>query len=89
MRKNLPQNLQTEIETVDAGILTLLDKRMRLNLEISKAMEKGLIDINKNRERDELAKLIEQNQETIIPNEKLLEIWGKIIEIPKDIVADK
>jgi len=89
MRKNLPKNLQTEIETVDAGILTLLDKRMRLNLEISKAMEKGLIDINKNRERDELAKLIEQNQETIIPNEKLLEIWGKIIEIPKDIVADK
>jgi len=89
MRKNLPQNLQTEIETVDAGILTLLDKRMRLNLEISKAMEKGLIDINKNRQRDELAKLIEQNQETIIPNEKLLEIWGKIIEIPKDIVADK
>lgn len=89
MRKNLPKNLQTEIETVDAGILTLLDKRMRLNLEISKAMEKGLIDINKNRERDELAKLIEQNQETIIPDEKLLEIWGKIIEIPKDIVADK
>ncbi len=89
MTKNPPKNLQTEIQTIDAGILTLLDKRMRLNLKISKAAEKGLININQNREREELAKLIEQNKETIIPDEKLLEIWGKIIEIPKDIISDK
>ena len=87
MKKNPIKDLQKEIATIDAGILSLLDKRVRLNLKISKAKEKGLIDASE--ERYELAKLIEQNQETVIPDQKLLEIWGKIIEIPKDIVADK
>lgn len=82
-----PQEYQNKINIINAGILTLLDKRMRLNLEISKATKKGLIDMNKDYQRDELVKLIEKNQETIIPDDKLIELWGKIVEIPKDIVS--
>ncbi len=82
-----PQNFQNQISTIDAGILALLDKRMKLTLEISEATKKGLIDINQDQEEELLKKLIEQNKNTVIPDEKLLELWGKIVEIPKDIVT--
>ncbi len=78
-------DLRVQIDEIDAGILSLLDKRMRLAIEISKNKQiigKDIFDPE--RERELLANLIERNQETIIPDEKVLEIWGKIIEISKD-----
>ena len=77
--------LRKKIDKIDVGILALLDQRMRLAIEISKAkhsIKKSIFDPE--RERALLAKLIEKNKETIIPDEKLLEIWGKIIELSKD-----
>lgn len=77
--------LRTKIDKIDAGILSLLDKRMKISLDISaakKESQKAVFDPS--RERELLANLIEMNQETIIPDEKVLEIWGKIIEISKD-----
>lgn len=78
-------NLRVQIDKIDAGILSLLDRRMKLAIEISKNKKnnsKAIFDPE--RERVLLNNLIEKNQETIIPDEKILEIWGKIIEISKD-----
>ena len=79
--QNQSQSIQKKILEVDAGILDLLDKRTRLQKELAK-IEKNFFRI----ERQNLAKLIEKKHLTIIPDEKILEIWGKIIEIPKDMV---
>ncbi len=85
----MTQNLttfRTEIDEIDAGILSLLDKRMKVSLKISeskKSNNKAIFDPS--RERELLANLIEMNQETIIPDEKVLEIWGKIIELSREI----
>ncbi len=77
--------LRAQIDEIDMGILALLDKRMKLAIDIAKAKKHINKDIfDPERERVLLSKLIERNQETIIPDEKLLEIWGKIIELSKD-----
>ncbi len=84
----MPQSLtqlRTQIDKIDAEILALLDKRMRLSLDIAatkKTTQKEIFDPE--RERVLLGKLIKMNQETIIPDEKVLEIWGKIIEISRE-----
>ncbi len=77
--------IRKKINKIDAGILDLLDQRMRLAIEVAKAKKTtGLEIFDPERERGLLAKLIEQNKKTLIPDEKLLEIWGKIIEISKE-----
>jgi len=78
-------DLRLQIDEIDAGILSLLDKRMKLAIEISrnkKTTQKAIFDPE--RERELLSNLIGMNQETILPDEKVLEIWGKIIEISKN-----
>ena len=85
----MTQDLTTyrkKIDEIDAGILSLLDKRMKISIKISqtkKTQNKAIFDSS--RERELLAHLIEMNQETIIPDEKVLEIWGKIIELSREI----
>lgn len=84
MTQNLTA-LRTQIDKIDVGILALLDQRMKLAIDIAKAkksIKKSIFDPE--RERILLEKLVERNQETIIPDEKILEIWGKIIELSKD-----
>jgi chorismate mutase len=77
--------LRRQIDEVDAGILNLLDRRMRLAQSISAAKKKtGKEVFDPERERDLLGKLIEMNQATVVPDERILEIWGKIIELSRD-----
>ena len=77
--------LRAQIDEIDVGILALLDRRMKLAIEIARAKKNTRKEIfDPERERELLAKLIEQNQKTIIPDEKILEIWGKIIELSRD-----
>jgi chorismate mutase len=78
--------LRQKIDKIDAGILSLLDKRMKISIKISetkKVSNKAIFDSS--RERELLANLIEMNQETIIPDAKVLEIWGKIIELSREM----
>lgn len=78
--------LRTKISNLDAGILALLDERMRLALEIGSFKEQNNLNVlDKGREEELLETLVKQNQETIIPDEKLLEIWGKILELSRDL----
>lgn len=80
--------LRDKINKIDAGILALLDKRMKLALEISKTKKsigKEIYDVD--RESELFEALIEKNKETILPDEKVLEIWGKIIELSRKIQA--
>jgi chorismate mutase len=78
--------LRQKIDKIDAGILSLLDKRMKISIKISetkKVSNKAIFDSS--RERELLANLIEINQETIIRDAKVLEIWGKIIELSREM----
>lgn len=78
-------SLRKKIDEIDAGILSLLDKRMKVSLEIAKSKKETRTEIfDPERERELLANLIEMNQETLIPDEKVIEIWGKIIEISRE-----
>jgi len=79
------QDIRDEIDKIDEGILDLLDKRMKLAIEISKVKKVSSKEIfDPERERELLARLIEMNKETIIPDDKILEIWGKIIELSRE-----
>lgn len=78
--------LRGKINEIDAGILALLDKRMKLALEISKTKKSiGKEIYDADREAELFDSLIEKNKETILPDEKVLEIWGKIIELSRKI----
>lgn len=82
------QNARVQINEIDAGILALLDKRLRLSGDISsakKALGKDIFDPK--REEELLNWLKKKNKDTVIPDDKLLEIWGKIIELSRKLQA--
>lgn len=78
--------LRSDINEIDAGILDLLDRRMKLALKISKTKKSiGKEIYDAEREEELFAALMERNKETILPDEKVLEIWGKIIELSRNM----
>ena len=88
------QNLQQKrvrIDQIDAGILALLHERMKLAIEISRIKKdtgKAIEDLD--REEDLLAKLLEKNvDKDLIPDEEILLIWGKIIELSRRIQGNE
>ncbi|HEY5714666.1 MAG TPA: chorismate mutase [Candidatus Gracilibacteria bacterium] len=91
-KKNTPKAIidaRTKINKIDVGILDLLKKRIRLAQEIGQHKNAHGLDVNDvSRERELLRMLIEANGGDI-PDEKLLEIWGKIIELSKTVQDQK
>lgn len=74
------------IDQIDAGILALIHERMQLAAEIATIKSQVGLEIEDlDRENELYAKLATLNQDSNVPNEKLLEIWGKIIELSKKI----
>ena len=84
--KILPKLLQEKYITkqmgdIDAGILTLVDKRQRL-MQLIIALHPEC-DYTKNTKKEKEI-LLEKNEKTNIADQKLLELWGKIIELTGD-----
>lgn len=74
------------ISTIDAGILSLLDERMRLAIEIAQLKKETGKDIEDlERETQLLSEVLKQNRETILADEKVAEIWRAIFKLSKDI----
>jgi len=74
------------ISTIDAGILSLLDERMRLAIEIAQLKRETGKDIEDlERETQQLNEVLKQNRETILADEKVAEIWRAIFKLSKDI----
>lgn len=74
------------IDQIDAGILALIHERMQLAAEIATIKSQVGLEIEDlDRENELYAKLAMLNENSNVPNEKLLEIWGKIIELSKKI----
>ena len=85
MTQDLTQ-LREQIDQIDANLLALLDKRMKLAIEIAETKKfLGKLVLDTSREAELFEKLKKQNSETILPDEKVLEIWGKIIELSRTI----
>ena len=83
--KNLSQ-LRTQVSQIDTEILILLERRMQLAVKIGrrkKQMGKPIFD--EQREVLLLLDLKKQLANTDLPVEKTLEIWGKILEISRDM----
>ncbi|MCK5460416.1 chorismate mutase [Candidatus Gracilibacteria bacterium] len=79
-------HLRKQLDEIDDGILVLLDKRMKLAVkiaEVKKKIGKPILDIV--REEDLFQKLKDRNKKTILPDEKMLEIWGKIVELSREM----
>jgi len=90
--ENPLQSKRERIDQIDAGILVLLDERMRLAADIAEIKRKTGKDIlDLDRESQLFEKLLAQNKEqkSLIPDEKVLEIWGKIIELSKKIQEEE
>ena len=85
MTQDLTQ-LREQIDQIDANLLALLDKRMKLAIEIAETKKfLGKLVLDTSREAELFEKLKKQNSETILPDEKVLEILGKIIELSRTI----
>ena len=81
--------LRETIDTLDAGIIDLLDRRMRTALKIIEAKRELGKDVYDKVREDALYELLKKrNETTIIPDEKILEIWGKIVEVSRGIQSD-
>lgn len=77
------------IDVIDAGILALIQERMQLASQIAQIKsDTGLEIEDLAREEQLFSKLKKLNEETVIPDEDLLEIWGKIVELSKKIQGD-
>ena len=89
----MTQDLQSKrqrIDEIDAGILALLQERMQLALEIAEIKRqtgKEILDLG--REEELFQKLIEKNKNSPIPNEEVLLIWGKIIELSRKLQEEE
>ena len=80
------ESKRQRINTIDAGILSLLDERMRLAIEIAQIKQQTGKDIEDlERETQLLGEILKQNRETIIADEKVAEIWRAIFTLSKDI----
>ena len=81
---NLTKKRQ-RITQIDAGILALLDERMRLAAEIAgikKTIGKDIEDLS--RETQLLSELIELNRETLLKDNQLNSIWKEILKASKE-----
>ncbi|NCP67460.1 chorismate mutase [bacterium] len=77
---------RARISDIDAGILSLLDERMRLAIEIAqikKETGKNIEDLE--RETELLSDILKQNRETILEDAKVTEIWRAIFKLSKEI----
>jgi len=74
------------IDQIDAGILSLIHERMKLAADIAAIKtEIGMEIEDLEREHELFSKLTALNAESNVPDEKLLEIWGKIVELSKQV----
>lgn len=74
------------ISQIDAGILSLLDERMRLAIDIAhlkKETGKDIEDLE--RETQLLGEILKQNRDTILEDERVADIWRAIFKLSKDI----
>jgi chorismate mutase len=74
------------ISAIDAGILSLLDERMRLAIEIAqikKETGKNIEDLE--RETLLLSEILKQNRDTILQDNQVAAIWQAIFKLSKDI----
>ena len=78
------------IDKIDAGILALIQERMKLASDIAAIKaDIGMEIEDLAREEQLFDKIAKMNEDENIPNEKLLEIWGKIVELSKKIQESK
>jgi len=74
------------INQIDAGILSLLDERMRLAIEIASLKKETGKDIEDlERETQLLSEILEQSRETILEDNQVAAIWQAIFKLSKDI----
>ncbi len=74
------------ISQIDAGILSLLDERMRLAIEIAQIKKETGKDIEDlERETQLLGEILKQNRDTILEDKRVTEIWRAIFKLSKDI----
>ncbi len=87
------QDLDThraEIDAIDDGIFILLEKRLHAAKKISKIKKETGKEIkDPQREVQLFQRLKEKFKNTEYDDEKLLEIWGKIIELSRDVQAGR
>lgn len=80
------QNKRDRISKIDAGILALLDERMRLAIEIAQIKQQTGKDIEDlERETQLLNDILKQNRDTILDDNRVAEIWTAIFKLSKDI----
>ena len=80
------QAKRERINQIDAGILALLDERMKLAVDIARIKQetgKNIEDLE--RETLLLGEILKQNQDTIIDDNRVAEIWRAIFQLSKDI----
>ena len=80
------QAKRERINHIDAGILALLDERMKLAADIARIKQetgKNIEDLE--RETLLLGEILKQNQDTIIDDNRVAEIWRAIFQLSKDI----
>lgn len=74
------------ITQIDAGILSLLDERMKLALEIAclkRETGKDIEDLE--RETLLLGEILKKNRDTILEDNQVEAIWRAIFKLSKDI----
>jgi len=78
--------LRNQIDQIDDGILALLDQRMDLAKHVAEAKkETGKSILDTEREAQLLERLKSKVHDKNYSDEKILEIWGKIIELSRDV----
>lgn len=77
---------RARVTEIDAGILALLDERMRLAIDIAQIKQQTGKDIEDlERETQLLSEILKQNRETIMDDNRVAEIWQAIFQLSKDI----
>lgn len=89
--KVLPRSIRTryidrQMQNIDAGILALVDRRKRL-MQLIIALHPEC-NYQKNVQQEEKI-LLKKNKKTTVPDDKLLEIWGKIVELSGNVNESK
>jgi len=80
------QGKRKRINIIDAGILSLLQERAQLAMEIKQIKRDTGLEIEDLSREQELKNYLQSlNENSALPDEHLIEIWGKIIELSKKI----
>ncbi len=80
--------IRVEINQIDAGILELLQERTRLSLEVARIkadIGKPILDEAREAELLQNIKSRIENSELKDQDEHLLQIWGKILDMSRDV----